>query len=101
MDALLNRFGANVYELRRPTFNETVTHMAQLCIKKNVHVTGEQLARVANHFVLDLRKCVDFVYTAKAQTVDGVVTDEFIDAVIGADSHASPAATTPPGGVEL
>ena len=101
VDALLNRFGANVYELRRPTLNETLTHLAQLCIKKKVQVTGEQLARVANHYVLDLRKCVDFVYTAKEQTVDGVVTDDFIDAVIGADSHASPATTTSPGGVEL
>ncbi len=43
VDALLNRFGANVYELRRPTLHETLTHLAQLCIKKKVQVTGEQL----------------------------------------------------------
>jgi DNA polymerase III gamma/tau subunit len=83
VDALLNRFGTNVFELRRPTLAQVVTYMVGLCRQKGLQASEGQLARVAGHFSQDLRKCVDFVYSAEAQTSNGIVTDEFVGAVLG------------------
>src|SRR5262249_7670947 len=85
-DALLNRFGANVYEMRRPTAADAVKYLQGLCLQQQVQASTEQLLRVAEHYAFDLRKCVDFVYTSGDQAPDGVVTDSFIQAVLGVQS---------------
>lgn len=95
-EALLNRFGANVYELRRPTPEEAVKHMQKLCRAKNVQALNEHLARVVELYGCDLRKCVDFVYCAHQQARDGVVTEQFIDDVFGVPRPISDDAISQP-----
>lgn len=90
VEALINRFGANVYELRRPSAQEAVQFMQQLGDDLEIRVTVDQLYVVAAHYACDLRKCVDFMYTSQEQAVDGVVTEGFLDAVLGVDrQHAA------------
>ncbi len=83
-DALLNRFGANVYELRRPTTMETVAAMTKLGQELQVHAAADLLTLVAEHYGSDLRKCVDFIHTAADQAPDGVVNSAFVEVVLGA-----------------
>ena len=87
-DALLNRFGANVYELRRPTTAEAVAAMGKLGQELQVHAAEDLLTVVADHYGSDLRKCVDFVHTAADQAPDGIVTAAFVEAVLGIDMAA-------------
>jgi replication-associated recombination protein RarA len=82
-DALENRFGANVYELQWPDREEVAAHLLDLGGEREVVATRAQLLRVADHYACDLRKCVDLVYTAKAQCSGGRMTDAFLDAVLG------------------
>ena len=93
-DALINRFGANIYELRRPTIEEVTDHIHVLCVELKVEARKDRLALVAQHYRCDLRKCVDFAFTAADQAPNGVVTDEFLEAVLGTE-RADVANTTP------
>lgn len=86
-EALKNRFACNDYELRRPAVAETVAHMARLCLQLNVRYSPRHLERVARHHKCDVRWCESFVYLAKQQTPDGVITDEFLDRVLGPDDQ--------------
>jgi replication factor C small subunit len=101
VDALLNRFGANVFELRRPMVGQVVARMDSLSQKMGVRASEGQLTQVAEHFVLDLRKCVDFVYSAAAQTSDGIVTDDYIADVLGLNPRNQIATEFGTAGVEL
>lgn len=83
VDAVVNRFGANIYELRRPNVSQVVTAMTQLADELDVCITSEQLNGIANHYGCDLRKCLDFVYTAREQTESGLVDDVFLKDVLG------------------
>jgi DNA polymerase III gamma/tau subunit len=83
VDALLNRFGANVFEVRRPSLQQAVGLMWRLCERLDVRADEEHLARAAQHYALDLRKCVDFVYSARGQAPDRNVNDEFLRSVLG------------------
>ena len=58
-DAVVNRFGANVYELKRPTSGESLDHMRFCCQRIGVRADDHQLMRVINHYGCDLRKCLD------------------------------------------
>lgn len=82
-DALVNRFGANVYELRRPSVMDAVNHIHDLCTELKVEATKDQLAIVVQHYGCDLRKCVDFAYTAADQAPNGKITSDFIESVLG------------------
>lgn len=84
-DALTARFGVNVYELKRPTTDEVVDHLAALCAELTVKAGRQQLGQVANHLGCDLRKCVDFVHTALDQTEGGLVTNDYVNMVMGLD----------------
>lgn len=88
-DALLGRFGANKFEVRRPTLVQAVECMQRHCLLLGVSATGDQLATVAQHYTLNLRLCVDFVYTVKDQTTDGQVTNEFVKSVTGIEMSAA------------
>lgn len=90
-DALLGRFGANKFELRRPTLLQAVDCMERHCQQLGVAATHDQLTAVARHYKENLRLCVDFVFTVKDQTCDGKVTDDFVKSVTGAElSSAAP-----------
>ena len=101
VDALLNRFGVNVFEVRRPTTDQAVELMQRHCTKLGVHATRTHLRRGAEYYNLDLRKCVDFIYTARDQAPDKVVTDQFVDLVLGIDANSRPPASDSGGPVEL
>ncbi len=85
-DALLGRFGANKFEVRRPTRIQAVDCMERHCQQLGVVATRDQLMAVARHYAENLRLCVDFVFTIKDQTTDGCVTDEFLKLVIGEET---------------
>jgi replication-associated recombination protein RarA len=82
-DALENRFGANVFQLQWPDREEVAAHLLDLSGERKVVATRAHLLRVADHYACDMRKCVDLVYTAQAQCSGGIVTDAFLDAVLG------------------
>jgi len=82
---LVNRFTNHVYELRRPSQEEAVQGMADLCTRIKVHATPTQLSRVARHYGCDLRKCMEFPHTVVEQTTDGMLTDAFCDMVLGSE----------------
>jgi DNA polymerase-3 subunit gamma/tau len=84
-DALINRFGVNVYELKRPTTDEVVNHLESLCADLGVKAQRHQLIRVAENLNCDMRKCVDFAYTAHEQTEGGIVTDDYVNMILGLD----------------
>lgn len=88
-DAVVNRFGANVYEMHRPGLDEVVAHMRALADKLRVAAPPELLGLAARHYGNDLRKCVDFVYTAADQAPGGAVTPDFVAAVLGVDPRAA------------
>jgi len=87
-DALVNRFGSNVYELRRPTVEEAADHILRQCQELKVEASRDKLIQVVEHYGCDLRKCVDFAYTAADQAPNGVVNDAFIQAVLGIEPLA-------------
>lgn len=87
-DALVNRFGANAYEMRRPATSEVVDHINALCEKLGVQAPKDLLELVAAHYGCDLRKAVDFVYCAAAQAPGKEVTAEFVAAVLGIENAA-------------
>lgn len=93
VDALLNRFGANVFEVRRPTTYQAVDLMTRQCNKLGVRAARPLLSRAAEHYVLDLRKCIDLIYTARDQTPDRTISDAFLDLVLG--TAAVPESCTP------
>ncbi|MEZ6070948.1 MAG: AAA family ATPase [Pirellulales bacterium] len=82
-DALVRRFGVNTFEMARPTPDQIVCSLRELSRRLGVTVNDEQLNIVVQGFSSDLRVCVDFVHTALDQTENGVVTDEFVEAVTG------------------
>ena len=89
-DALINRFGVNVYELKRPTTCEVADHLEALCAELNVRAQRHHLVRVAENLGCDLRKCVDFAYTALDQTDHGIVDDDFVNMVLGLEPSTNP-----------
>jgi replication-associated recombination protein RarA len=95
-DALINRFGVNVYELKRPTTEEVTDHLEFLCAKLGVMAQRHHLVRVAENLGCDLRKCVDFAYTALDQTDGGIVDDAFVNIVLGLEPLANPDQVDPP-----
>lgn len=95
-DALINRFGINVYELIRPTTDEVVGHMEHLCAGLGVTASRHQLGLVAAGLGCDMRKCVDFAHSALDQTAGGRVTDDYIAMVLGSDPSQSPDQVAPP-----
>ena len=95
-DAVVSRFGANVYELRRPTIDEAADRVHRQCLELKVEASRDKLIRVAEHYGCDLRKCVDFAYTAADQAPNGVVTDAFIQAILGIEPTAESESTSRP-----
>jgi len=95
-DALINRFGVNVYELTRPTTDEVTAHLVALGLELGVRAQRHQLVRVAENLGCDLRKCVDFVYTALDQTDGGIVTEAYVNMVLGTDPTTNPDPGDPP-----
>ncbi len=49
-DALVNRFGSNVYELRRPTVEEAAEHIHRQCQELKVEASIDKLTQVAEHW---------------------------------------------------
>ena len=84
-DALLGRFGTNVFEVRRPTTAQAVECMRVHCQSLGVIAGIHQLEIVAQHYQENMRLCVDFVYTAKDQLPDSNLTDNFVASVTGRD----------------
>ena len=95
-DALINRFGMNVYELTRPTTDEVADHLVGLCVELGVRAPRHHLVRAAESLGCDLRRCVDFVYTALDQTDGGIVTDAYVNLVLGLDPSTNPYPVDPP-----
>ena len=85
-DALLGRFGTNVFNVRRPTTTQAVECMQAHCQTLGVIAGFHQLETVAQHYQENLRLCVDFVYTAKDQLPDSILTDNFVVSVTGRDA---------------
>jgi DNA polymerase III gamma/tau subunit len=86
-DALLGRFGTNVFDVRRPTTAQAVDCMHAHCKTLGVIAESRQLEIVAQHCQENLRLCVDFVYTAKDQLPDSILTDSFVVSVTGRDAN--------------
>lgn len=82
-DALLKRFGNNVYEMRRPSVPEVSDHLASLCLVLGIKAERAELTRVAELNGCDLRLCVDFVHTASEQAPNKVVSAAFVESVFG------------------
>ncbi|MEZ5947654.1 MAG: AAA family ATPase [Planctomycetaceae bacterium] len=78
IDALVGRFGVNCFELTRPAINEAISLMESTARQIGIEADRQQLERAANHLNLNLRLCVDFIYTVKDQTPDGCLTEEFL-----------------------
>jgi DNA polymerase-3 subunit gamma/tau len=95
-DALINRFGVNMFELKRPTTDEVVDHIESLCAELGVKAERHHLVRVADHYGCDLRRCVDFPHTALDQTEGGLVTDDYVSAVLGPDPAKGSVQAEPP-----
>jgi DNA polymerase-3 subunit gamma/tau len=94
-DAVVNRFFPNIFELGRPTSEQATDHLINLSKQRQVQVTREQLDRVVQHYGCDMRKCTNFVHSAVGQTQGKLVTDNFVNAILGITS-ATPSA--PPAG---
>lgn len=94
-DALINRFGSNVYEMRRPAPREVLAHVHSLCVEMGVTAPPERLLRVVEHYGCDLRKCVDFAYCAKDQAPDRIVAPDFVDDVLGIEHIVTGELTVP------
>jgi len=82
-DALWGRFGINRFHLLRPTEEDAVELMTCKAKELGVNVTREQLKRVVRKYQLNLRICIDFIYSAKDQVENSSVTEEFLESVIG------------------
>jgi replication-associated recombination protein RarA len=95
-DALINRFGVNLYELKRPTIDEVADHVGSICTELGVKAERHHLIRVADHYGCDLRRCVDFAHTALDQTEGGLVTDDYVSAVLGLDPAKGSGQAEPP-----
>lgn len=89
-DALVSRFKPNIFELRRPTVEQVVGAMANLSETEDVTVNRDQLLRVATHYGANMRECMSFVYNAARQTQGKVITDNYINAVLGIIAGTSP-----------
>jgi replication-associated recombination protein RarA len=94
-DALVNRFYPNVYELQRPSPEETVDYLAPLYQSLGVSVEREHLTRIAISYACDMRKCVNFGHNAARQLPgpDKAITHDYLDLFLGAlpsQSHANP-----------
>ena len=72
-----------VYEMCRPSLEEVVACLATVGAELNVSAAPVSFAQVARHYACDLRKCVDFLHTAAAQAPAGVISPDFIAAVLG------------------
>ena len=88
-DALVNRFGANLYEMRRPTTAETISHIRTVCTSLGVTAPDDQLARVADHYGYDLKPAWISPTWLPIKSPDEIVTAEFVDAVLGIDADAT------------
>jgi replication-associated recombination protein RarA len=82
-EAMINRFGVNVYELMRPTPEQAADHMETIGLELGVKSSRQLYVTVAAHFACDLRKCVDFVHSTREQTTDGLVTESYVNQVLG------------------
>lgn len=78
IDALVGRFGVNCFELTRPAINEAISLMEATARQIGIEADRHQLERVADHVNLNLRLCVDFIYTVKDQSPDGRVTEAIL-----------------------
>jgi replication-associated recombination protein RarA len=83
-DALIKRFGANVFEMTRPSSEEVVALLHTLCQKQKVQAETELLLWVTQHYSCELRSCVDVVYTAARQAPGGIITQAFLEDVFQA-----------------
>lgn len=91
-DALLGRFGTNVFVVRRPTTAQAVECMQTHCQTLGVIAVAHQLEIVAQHYQENLRLCVDFVFTAKDQLPDSILTENFVESVTGRGINNTPVA---------
>ena len=83
VDALQARFGSNVFEMRRPTEEQVVAHLEPLGRSLGLHMNHEQMHQVVNAYGCDMRLCVEFMHTAVDQAKDKIVTQAYLDAVLG------------------
>ena len=90
-DALLGRFGTNQFIVKRPSLDQAVDVMEQLCRKLKVTSKREYLMQAARYYELNMRLCVDFVFTIKEQTCDALLTEDFLESVIGSGVPADEA----------
>jgi DNA polymerase III gamma/tau subunit len=97
-DAIQGRFGAHVYELRRPSDAEAMNHLQPLCSQLGIQVSETLLRRMTQFYGRDMRKCVDFVYTAFEQAAGGIVTEDFVDSILGTSSAAAAEPESNPAG---
>jgi replication-associated recombination protein RarA len=93
-DALLKRFGNNIYEMRRPTVPEVTVHLTSLCAALGVIAETAELTCVVELNGCDLRCCVDFAYTAAEQAPNKVVTGAFVESVFGVAAASEEAKVT-------
>ncbi len=91
-DALLSRFAANKFLVRRPSVEQAVQCMKSYCLQVGLTASDEQLGRVSRHYGQNLRRCVEFVFMAQEQACNSIVTEDFLELIIGSD----PVSTTPP-----
>ncbi len=93
-DALLKRFGNNIYEMRRPTVPEVTDHLTSICTALGIRAETAELTNVAELNGCDLRLCVDFVYSAAEQAPNQVVTAAFVESVFGVAAASEEAKVT-------
>jgi len=82
-DALLARFGSNVFEMRRPTLHEVVSRLTQLFQELGIQAVEPQVRRIAQEFGCDMRKCTECVYTTAEQIGGSLLSDDYLNAVFG------------------
>lgn len=89
-DALRNRLKTYTYELRRPTPDEVVDQfLIPECNRLGVTFDDRgQLTRVAKSLECEMRPCAKFPQQVLAETSDGRITDEFLDALYGTDTKS-------------
>jgi DNA polymerase-3 subunit gamma/tau len=82
-DALVSRFQPNVFELRRPTPEQTAQALVDVCEGIEVDISKSFAHQVAGFYGCDMRKCINFAYAASRQAPGKVVTAEYLALVLG------------------
>jgi replication-associated recombination protein RarA len=89
-DALANRFFPHIFELGRPSIEEATDFIVKLCEVEQLQSARDLLWRVVQHYGCDMRKCCNFVFAAVQQTQDKLLTESYVNALLGSVTNDQP-----------